>query len=140
MFFLNGSLMTASIYFREVRFFQTGTMMASCFVNNSWREFYNFLLFAEPSRPYRLHRTKGLLETFPQLRISPASLISSRSLPAVSQAHRREMPCPELRGVFVCHQIFIEQLLPARYCGKMKAGMRLTASPPLLGSFTGHFL
>lgn len=49
----------------------------------------------------------------------------------MSQAHIRKMPCPELRGVFICHQIFIEQLLPARHSGKIKVGMRLIASPPL---------
>lgn len=77
------------------------------------------------SRPCRLYRTKGLLETFSQEGIGgSSSLIDSKSLPGVSQAHIKAKPCPEL-WCFVWSQIFIEQLLHARHRRKIKARMRL---------------
>lgn len=36
--------MAASTYIRQMSFFQTVTLMASCFANNAWWEFYNLPL------------------------------------------------------------------------------------------------
>lgn len=144
--------MAAGIYAGEERFFQVVTLMAPSFAKipggNSTTSSSGRALSI--SRPCRLSKTKGLLDIFPsgKWRLQSPSLV--QSLPGVSQAPVRAELCPELKGVFVCHQVFIEQLLHARHRNEMKAGVRLItrrrrvwqAPPPHTppGSFTGHFL
>lgn len=97
--------MAASIYFREVRFFLAVTMMLLL-----CEQFLVRILqlppFCRALKTWQAIQDKGFVRG-----VSPTE---NGRLPGVSQAHIRKMPCPELRGVFICHQIFIEQLLPAR--------------------------
>lgn len=144
--------MAAGIYVGEERFFRVVTLMAPSFANNSWWEFYNVLLWqsSQHFQTMQAIQDKGFVRHFPKWELeTPASHIGSVTpLPGVSQAPVRAELCPELKGVFVCHQIFIEQLLHARHRSEMKAGVRLItrrrrvwqAPLSLLGSLTGHFL
>lgn len=119
--------MAAGIYAGEERFFQVVTLMAPSFAKipggNSTTSSSGRALSI--SRPCRLSKTKGLLDIFPSGNWRPQPPTLVQSLPGVSQAPVRAELCPELKGVFVCHQIFIEQLLHARHRNEMKAGVRL---------------
>lgn len=110
-FFLNGSLIAAGIYVGEVRFSQVVTSMGPSFANNSRWEFDNLLLWQSSQHFQTVQATQdeGFIRHFPKWDLeTPASFIGSKSLPGVSQAQMRAELCPELIGVFVCCQIFIE--------------------------------